>query len=421
MNERFLHFIWQFQKFTKKDLDTTAGEPVQVYNAGHYNENAGPDFLEATIKVGPLKWVGRVEIHVKSSDWLAHNHQHDKNYDNVILHVVWDDDKPVSNNSGERIPTIELKKRISTEDFDRYQKFINQPIDIPCTGHPIEDIYRSSMLEKTAIERMKSKAKKIEESTTSKTSDLEQISFIMLARAFGGNLNGDQFEELARNIPIKIIAKHLDQPSQIEALVFGMAGFLEEPKGAYAISLANEFEFLCTKYSLKQNLSRFQWNFHRLRPPSFPSLRLAQFSGLIGTSLFNHRYLLESVDLKGIYARLDSGLPTYWKSHYDFEKPTKRKNQGLTTSFKQHLVINWGVPILIHSSYYFDDAALREKAMDWSSQIPPENNKFTRKLVSTGFEMNSALSSQGGLHLYKEYCLKKRCLDCQIGMKILNR
>ena len=106
MSEAFIHYLWQFQYFAKTDLLTTAGEVVHVFETGNRNDHAGPDFQNARIKIGEMMWVGSVEIHVHSSSWQLHNHNVDEAYENVVLHVVWNDDKPVKRIDGSLIPTM---------------------------------------------------------------------------------------------------------------------------------------------------------------------------------------------------------------------------------------------------------------------------------------------------------------------------
>jgi hypothetical protein len=76
-----------------------------VSKSGQVNSGAGPDFFQAHIHIDNTLWVGNVEIHLRSSDWFAHKHEQDTNYDNVILHVVWEDDLPVYDAAQQPMPT----------------------------------------------------------------------------------------------------------------------------------------------------------------------------------------------------------------------------------------------------------------------------------------------------------------------------
>ena len=110
MNEALFQFIWQYSLYNPFGLQTPDGEPVTVVTSGKLNRDAGPDFLEAKVKVGATLLVGNVELHIKSSDWLKHGHQHDAAYQNLILHVVYENDEQ---EVVEHVPVLVLKKHIS--------------------------------------------------------------------------------------------------------------------------------------------------------------------------------------------------------------------------------------------------------------------------------------------------------------------
>lgn len=136
MTERLLHFIWQFQYFNKNELTTSEGELVQVIMPGQYNNHQGPDFSNAKILTGNTTWAGTVELHIKTSDWKKHKHHEDKNYDNVILHVVWEDDgsfnRSVADEKRKDVPVIELKSRVAKILLQRYEELMQSPAFIPC-------------------------------------------------------------------------------------------------------------------------------------------------------------------------------------------------------------------------------------------------------------------------------------------------
>jgi hypothetical protein len=107
MTEKLLQFIWQFQYLSRSGLRTVDGEPVEIVFPGRINKNQGPDFSNAKIRIGPTLFAGSVELHLKTSDWQRHKHGQDKNYQNVILHVVLQHDQLFQN----AIPVLELQHR----------------------------------------------------------------------------------------------------------------------------------------------------------------------------------------------------------------------------------------------------------------------------------------------------------------------
>src|SRR5688572_4401682 len=122
MNEDFLAYVWKFQYFDKTNLQTESGEALTVLRTGLQNVNAGPDFLDASLKIGEIIWAGSVELHIKASDWQRHLHTSDQKYDQVILHVVWENDLPVLRTNGTEVPVLALKERVAGNLLQTYQK-----------------------------------------------------------------------------------------------------------------------------------------------------------------------------------------------------------------------------------------------------------------------------------------------------------
>jgi len=133
MNEDFLHYVWKYQLFSLQDLKTTQNGEVVVLKTGLHNQNAGPDFLNAKLKIDNQVWGGNVEIHVKSSDWYVHHHEVDSNYDAVILHVVWEDDTTIFTKNNSVLPTLLLKNIVFSSALKNYQNlFSTEQRWIPC-------------------------------------------------------------------------------------------------------------------------------------------------------------------------------------------------------------------------------------------------------------------------------------------------
>ena len=127
MKEDFLHYLWKFQKFSTLELFTATGEAIQVLKVGNHNlSSVGPDFFLSQLIINNQKWVGNIEIHLRSSDWYAHNHQTDVNYDSVILHVVWEDDVAVFRKDNTKLPTLILKDYVTDDMLKKYYKFFDR-------------------------------------------------------------------------------------------------------------------------------------------------------------------------------------------------------------------------------------------------------------------------------------------------------
>ena len=175
MKEDFLHYIWKKQLFDKTDLFTINGEKIQIIGVGEHNTNAGPDFLNAKIKIEGLIWVGNVEIHINSSDWHKHKHQNDKAYNNVILHLVYNDDKKIKTEKGEIPQTLKLKNKIDLKLLTKYQQVFDNKANVLCSSYlsSVNDEIWEGTLQKLTAERFNNKVLEIEDSLCKTNNDLE--------------------------------------------------------------------------------------------------------------------------------------------------------------------------------------------------------------------------------------------------------
>jgi len=423
MSESFIHYLWQFQYFSKLNFQTTQGEEIVVFHPGFKNTHAGPDFYQARVKIGNLEWVGSVEIHIHSSSWQAHHHNIDEAYENVVLHVVWSDDKPVKRIDGSFIPTLELKSRVDDVLHLTYKKLVNSPEEIPCASSfgKVSDLTKLSMLDRAMSERLETKAELINQILIRNNNDWEETEYQVLARNFGFHVNADPFLQLAQNLPYKIILKHSDKLVQIEALLFGQAGFLEEAKhDEYTSTLKREYDVLSRKYGLGSGrLNSSQWKFLRLRPANFPTMRLAQFAGL----LFTHRNLFSNI----MEAASDQRWRTffhlqqseYWQRHYQFQKKTVELVPAFGQMSMDNVLINSLVPLLVAYGKSKDDQMLVDRAITILHQVKSESNKITRLWTSLGLKSKNAFDSQAMIELHNNFCLKRRCLECMMGASLI--
>ena len=423
MNESFLHYLWQFQYFDKKDLKTTAGERLTILKPGILNSNAGPDFSDVKIKVSEIDWAGCVEIHIQSSGWYEHKHNHDKAYENVVLHVVWEENKPVYREDGTRIPTLQLKERVEANLIKSYQKLITNPSSIPCekSFSQVEEIIKHSMIDKALMRRLETKAKQIAAILEQNTGDWEETTYQLLASNFGFKINKEPFEQLAKSLPYKVIQKQRDKLIQVEALLFGQAGFLlAKSKDEYLTSLFNEYQFLGKKYELfNYQLHPTQWKFLRLRPANFPTIRIAQLATLLATNKNIFSTLLELQDYKSLVRFFEIHPSVYWQHHYRFGKKSKAKVSDFGESSRDIIIINTVVPLLVAYGQSRDDWSVVERAVTILQSIPTEKNRITRLWRELGYVSKTAFDSQGLIELYNNYCQRRECLNCAIGSVIL--
>lgn len=423
MQESFLHYIWQFQYFDKQELRTTDGEEVQIIHPGVHNTNAGPDFSQAKIRIGNVHWAGMVEIHTQSSDWINHKHTSDAAYDNVVLHVVWKDNQPIFRADGTPLPTIELGDRIDPSLVLQYRTLVASGFAIPCarTFHEVNAITKLSMLERAVLHRVERKSSHVKELLQQGNGDWEEVAYQMLGRSFGVKINSEPFEQLVRNLPYKIILKHIDQRLQVEALIFGQAGFLQEDfPDFYHRSLRKEYQILSAKYKLnEQRLKASQWRFLRLRPANFPTLRLAQFAALLAKQANLFSKMKERLDYGRLSSLFQVQQSDYWRSHYRFGKEAKALVPELGKTSIDHIIINSVVPLMVHYGKQTDDPLLVNAALRVLEEMPTEKNNVLEDWSELGWRVGNAFDSQGLIELHHSFCLPRQCLNCNIGASIL--
>lgn len=415
MNERFLYYLWENRLLTGRLL-TTAGQTVEVINPGFRNTDSGPDYLEARINIGAQTWAGHVEIHVRTSDWNRHGHQTDKAYQNVVLHVVYEHDAAVND-----IPVLELKGRFDERLFNDYQRFMNARGWIACERSigQVQRFTLMSWLDRMAVERMEQKSEKVTKMLTSSQFDWEDTLYRLLMRYFGMKVNNEAFEYLSNILPFKSLLKHADQLTQLEAMLFGCAGFLEENfEEAYPLLLKREFNVMRTKFGLL-TMPASRWKFLRMRPVNFPTVRLAQMAQMIHRHGCLFSKIKETEDVEAVKALFDVKASAYWDRHYRFETPSEYKPKHLGEGTANVLIINAVAPLLFCYGKLHKDFSFCEKAMDFLEKTPAEDNSIIRHFAQCGVHTEHAMHTQGLLHLYNNYCRLKRCLECWVGNRIL--
>jgi hypothetical protein len=419
MKEEFLHYLWKYKLFNTSNLRTQTNEKVEVINPGLHNMDAGPDFFNAKIKIGETTWAGNVEIHLKSSDWYHHQHHTDKAYDNVILQVVYQHDKDVYLSNNTLVPTMEIQ-------FDEillknYEKLIDSESWIACEKdlHTVDDFLIQKWLEALMIERLEDKALKIKQELKQTQNNWEETFYRHLARNFGFKLNAEPFGLLARSLPLKVLAKHKNNLMQIEALIFGQAGFFNEETGDdYYLKLKHEYQFLNRKFQLKP-IAKHLWKFLRSRPGNFPTVRLAQFAAFIFQSKSLFSKIMNEQDVQNIKHILKAKPSDYWEDHYHFNKKSVKKTKPLGQSAIQILIINTVVPFLFVYGKHTGKEELCDRALGLLLEIKPENNSIISKWKRLGLKPENAFESQALIQLKNKYCTFKKCLHCPIGNYII--
>ncbi len=397
MPEIILHYIWEHCLWAGFEQFTTDGKKVEILSVGEHNRDAGPDYSHARVRIDGKEWVGNIEIHVCSSDWIKHRHQLDKAYDNIILHVVRTADKPIYNSKGELVPQCELNypsdKDYLSALFESAQKMDSAIARIGCAEQLLHDPrlltegWRKTLLRK----RLECKRASITRLLEITKGSWEHALYISMARNFGFHTNSVPFEELAINTPLSCLQKHRNSLFQLTALLLGQAGLINEPE------LQKEYDFLRVKFGLTP-LDGSIWKHARLRPQNSPELRIRQFAQLMHQSENLLSKILDTDDLKELEVLF--AVPQMGKSSVDI------------------LLINTVIPYKYAYALHQNNPVKAEQALRLMEKIPAENNTIVRQWRVLGQEVKNAADTQALLHLYQNYCQHHECINCEVGYKI---
>lgn len=421
MNENLLQYLWKNVLFNPASLRTTEREPVIILYPGMLNTNAGPDFQQAKIRIGNTTWAGNVELHLRTSDWHKHRHAKDPGYTNIILHVVYEDDEPLA---GASFPTLELKHHLDPDIVERYRHLMALDKTIPCAGQlkNIPGLIWNAWLDRLLAERWDQRLEEWQLLWVQAGNDWRTLLYYRLAANFGFHVNRDAFLELSLSLPLSILVKHRNSLLQTEALLFGQSGLLHAGRqDDYMRTLEKEYHFLRRKYQLTPMLAH-RWKFMRLRPPNFPTVRIAQFAMLVHQSLELFARMMEVKDATTLTPLLDIHAGAYWDTHYRFGEETATSQvKHLGRDAVHNILINTVAPMQYLYARLQGKASLHEDSLNLLQSLRAEQNNVIKEWRDLGIKVGDAAQSQALLQLFHEYCSRKNCLNCVVGNRLLRK
>jgi hypothetical protein len=417
LSEKILNYIW-FSRLYFEEQQTLLGERVRIISPGIPNTDAGPDVFNAKIEIDGRQWAGNVEFHVRASDWHRHNHDGKREYDNIILHVVFEADEQIFTQTNNPIPTIILKYPKSI--IDNYNTLIHNPHICHIEFDKIDKLHINLWIDRLLIERLQVKTERISQILRDSQNNWEQAFYVTLCRAFGFGVNSEAMQQVAKSLPLNIIMHHRDSIEQVEALLLGQAGFLNniENPDAETTIWQREYKFLSHKFSLKP-IDGVYFKFLRMRPSGFPTMRLAQFAMLLHRHDHLFSKVLNNLNIKSLRQIFTIKASEYWTTHYRLVANSEKHGCQLSTASIDLLIINTVVPFLFHYAQVSQDFDLQEKTLDLLHQLRAERNSKVNQFTSLNFPCPDAYTSQALIQLHDNYCLRKDCLRCQIAHQYL--
>ena len=399
--ENILSFAWRYNLLKGCKLTLSDGKSVEVVTPGN-DCNGNMIFSDALLRIEDSTQKMRVAISPASAEGCD----------------LFVSDKREKGNGNSPMLILNFLSEIESVRKRLLSKFEELPCEEYIKNMP--SVFITDLITSLAIERLADKSDRISLWRELYNGDWEEVCYVSLARSLGFGVNGNAFEELAKALPLRFLQKHSDSLFQLEAMLFGVAGFLgsaELMNIPYYKRLSNEFAFLQNKFSLKVN-DIMLWKFSGIRPSNFPHQRIAMLAALIHTSLpmFNKFVEAESDE---VLRKIFNVFPSdFWDTHYSFTSETPPLRKCLGKAAIDLIIINSVAPLLYAYSEYIGNDRYADRAISLLEGCKAENNSIVRKYTNGGIECSTALASQAFIALNNNYCNQRNCIRCKIGYKI---
>lgn len=378
--EMLLQLMWH-RKSIPLQLTGTKGEKIEVVNGGYWNQDAGPDFIQSSIRINGVVWCGQTEFHLLSSDWYRHGHDADPAYFNVVLHVVWKMDRKVVL-GGMELVTVELENIIPQATIEKFKDLNECPLKLPCQQFEVTPLHWLQQFDRMAAERHSAKVGEVREKCKAKSWDERQAYWFVVCRFFGGYINKEGMAFLGEQLSWVWLMRLRN--GQVRILLLGMTRQLQDEAEKV------EFQIMCQHLSLVvPNLG--MWKKGKTRPANQIKNRIEELIRFV-----------EFWKLKQFECSFIS----------EKEWLIILKKQRVSKEFMNNYLLNvWGV---------FSELATPGAGLPIWESANWESNRFTRVFESKILPASkNGLRSQGMYHLWNEYCKHKKCLNCGIGQTIV--
>lgn len=445
VTERHLQCVWFDESLRPQRLATNRGEEVIVEHPGRWNLEAGPDFLDATLRIGKdrrfLK--GDVEIHIRPSDWTAHGHGRDPAYSRVVAHVTFapgalaDSELPAGAAQVSMRDALKTMPSFAFEYLDvtayPYAKLSDRraPCAALLAGRSVDEWL--GLLESAGHERLRLKAEKLESAIADRGA--EQVFYEEVMAALGYKHNKIPFRKLASAVPLSVLEDECRHDSALAyGLLLGVAGLMPPEIHAGADTETKRFMrtiwgFWWRKKSSFEEvcLAGGAWKLSSLRPQNHPARRLAA-----AASIFTGRPgILKAIgkipagngawfkDACRVFEERASGL-TYWQDRLTLGGKAQRNPAAILGQTRISAILsNVVVPFLAASG--------KNTAPLLDSLPPEEDNSIIRHTAYAlfGRDHNPALYrrgilQQGLIQIFHDFCVNNHadCAECGLAQQL---
>lgn len=421
MKEDLVQFIWQQGLFDTTGLQTHEGHELAILEKGRIQKGQGPDIENALLRINNQLWAGTVEVHKRASEWYEHGHQNDPAYENVLLHVVMENDLSVRTLSGRTVPTLELTHRVDYALFKGYEHLMSSSNWIPCEKSigQIDENLHNTWLDELLLKRIERKSKTVGELLDFHENSVNQAFYRTLLAAFGLKENSIGMAMLASELPYALLAKYRHDRTKLEALLLGCAGFLQvDFITPYARNLQKEFAYLRKLHTLN-TVPIASWKFGGMRPAAFPTLRLALFAALVHKLDGNISALLAIKQVEALYDVLQVQASKPWNERYTLDQLSRKHPKRVGKTLQELIIVNAIVPFQFALGRGLNDPKLVHSSIELLGQMPSANDNIVKGWRRLGVKSLSMAHSQALVELKKEFCDQRKCVTCTIGQQVL--
>lgn len=410
MNEKMMQFILENKFYDEHNLRTSCNKKIYIKFLGIPNPDQGPDFVHSRVFIEDTEWAGNIELHVNTSDWTSHQHHLDRNYVNVVLHIVWKHDSDSFIHSH----VLTLSDYVSHGWQDSYLLGINKNELRPCFSSTKINLSSKTIdwINDLGQQKIDKRTERILSILKSVNGNWEEVSWRLIASNFGYRVNSETFFQLACSIPYNLIYRFKNDPFSIESLLMGQAGLLNRDfKDEYPLLLKSSYRRLKSFYSLKE-IDRPLF-FLRMRPQNFPTVRLSQLANFFSSKKSIFELIENEENVNNFSEQIRVAASVYWDCHFIFDRLSKEKTRHMGIDFSNNIILNSIIPLLISYGLSTGRKSYVIKAMKWFVSLPSEKIKkidFLNKLINP----KNAFQSQSALELYNTFCVENKCNECKI-------
>jgi hypothetical protein len=459
--ERLLQAVWQHQRLKRGELKTADGKTVRVFHPGFASVEGGPDFRDAVLQIGDdAPRSGDVEIDLRSGGWRAHGHDKNKSFQNVILHVVWDEAKPIENTpavlSLKNVldsPLAELSLSLEKESLRSLPENLRGKCSAPL--RELDEMKLAELLKQAARVRFENKAAAI--LARAKNSGWEQALWENLFRALGYKHNTWPMQNLAEIKPRWFAGENSAQrPCQsnlafeFQSRLLGVSGLLPDELNRAQKGADNYLRRVWDCWWRERDgfsdsiLPRAAWKFHGLRPANHPQRRLALASHWLADKIFVSRIENWSANgdfggRVGVLGRPDAAArrpyqdelkeilqvehDEFWSWHWTFKSARMKKPQPLlgdarVTDLAVNVILPW---LWVRAKEGGNEKIQREVEQRFFAWPAAEDNSVLKlarqRLLGTANArvLTSAAAQQGLMQVVRDFCEHSNavCDDCR--------